>query len=146
MQVFPKQKKKFYPDNLHVSESKCSVLMQSLLDHRVRRIFEIETVKSMHIKENINHFEMLYKWGYDGSSGQTQYKQNFKNDATSYITDNNLFMFSLVLIQLRCLIKEKKSGMENPRTSSTRFCHPIKFNFEKETVDSTLREFNASEI
>jgi hypothetical protein len=36
--------------------------MQSLFNHTVHRIFEIETVKSMQIKENIYHFEKLYKW------------------------------------------------------------------------------------
>jgi len=139
-------KKKCYPDDLHISESNCSVPMQSLVDHTVHRIFEIETVKSMQIKENMNHFEMLYKWGCDGSSGQAQYKQNFNDGATSLITDHDLFMFSIVPIQLRCLIQEKYIVVwQNPRTSSTRFCRPIKFSFEKETVNSTLREVNASE-
>jgi len=139
-------KKKCYPDDLHISESNCSVSMQSLVDHTVHRIFEIETVKSMQIKENMNHFEMLYKWGCDGSSGQAQYKQNFNDGATSFITDHDLFMFSLVPIQLRCFIQEKTIVVwQNPRTSSTRFCRPIKFSFEKETVNSTLREVNISE-
>jgi len=55
-------------------------------------------------------------------------------------------MFSIVPIQLRCLIQEKNIVVwQNPRTSSIRFCRPIKFSFEKETVNSTLREVNASE-
>lgn len=114
--------------------------MQSLVDHTVHRIFEIETVKLMQIKENMNHFEMLYKWGCDGSSSQAQYKQNVHYSATPFITDHDLFMFSLVPIQLRCLAQEKNIVVwQNPRSSSMRFCRPIKYIYEKETVDSILR-------
>lgn len=34
---------------------------------------------------------------------------------------------------------------KNPRPSSTRYCRPIKFEYKKETIESTLEEVNAVE-
>lgn len=41
---------------------------------------------------------MLYKWGCDGSSVQSQYRQHFNDD--SLITDGTMFMFSIVPLKL----------------------------------------------
>jgi hypothetical protein len=53
-------------------------LSKNLLDHTVRRIFQ-----TFDLTENFNFFEkyvkaeFIFKWGSDGSSGQTEYHQGF---------------------------------------------------------------------
>lgn len=51
-------------------------------------------------------------------------------------------MFFIVPLQLRSTINdnEQKIVWKNPRTSSTRYCLPIKFEMKKETVESALQE------
>lgn len=62
-------------------------------------------------------FSLISKWGCDGSSSHSTYKQKFTN---SEDTDEFLFVFSFVSLQLR-----DNSGnvvWQNPRPSSTMFC------------------------
>jgi len=84
---------------------------------------------------------MVYKWGCDGSSGQSQYKQKFNDSSTS--TDQTMFMFSLVPLELRCFpIRNNDSDIiwQNSVPSSTKFCRPIKFMYKKETTENTKKE------
>ncbi|CAI6354072.1 unnamed protein product [Macrosiphum euphorbiae] len=81
---------------------------------------------------------MLYKWGCDGSSGQSQYRQHFNDDSST--TDQAMFMFSIVPLELRSHseVSDIKNNYEviwsNPSPSSTKFCRPIKYMFKKETI------------
>lgn len=89
----------------------------------------------------MKNFEIIYKWGCDGSNGQAQYNQSFSASSSTSTTDSDLFMFSLVPLKFQCTIDEKKITIwQNPRPSSTRFCRPIKFMFKKETKENTLIE------
>ncbi|XP_025407568.1 uncharacterized protein LOC112681536 [Sipha flava] len=92
----------------------------------------------------MNNFELLCKWGCDGSSSQARYKQI----TSSNFNDSDIFMFSLVPLQLRCTkINNPKTILlwKNPRPSSTRYGRPIKFEYKKKTIESTLEEVNAVE-
>jgi hypothetical protein len=71
--------------------------------------------------------------GYDGNSGQSQYKQKCIGDSTStpITTDQSMFMFSLAPLELRCfpeiINNSRKSNnfhiiWQNPLPSSTIFC------------------------
>jgi len=124
-------KKLCYPDDLYISESACKVSIQNLLNHTASRI--IQSLNFKKIELTTTYFEMLCKWGCDGSSGQAQYKQKFDHSYATTITDSDIFLFSLVPLQLRCSV-EQNIVWENPRPSSTRFCRPIKFCFKKETI------------
>lgn len=56
-------------------------------------------------------------------------------------------MFSLVPIQLRCLVEGETTIIwQNPKSSSTRYYRTIQFLFKKETAESTIQEVNAIEI
>jgi len=68
-------KQRCYPDKCFVSESSSNIPLQNLLDHTVQRIFQIPTIQI--ISQSYN-FEMIYKWGCDGSGGHSRYKQIFK--------------------------------------------------------------------
>lgn len=130
-------KQKCYPSNgIKVSDVIAEVPLQDLVDHTACRIVKLQ-------KEVINNFScteltLIYKWGCDGSSGHSTYKQKFSSN-DSRKTDQYLFAICLVPLQL-------KSGddivWENPRPSSTRFCRPIKLIFEKETKSLIQSETN----
>lgn len=128
-----------YPLNMHISEYRCEIPLQNLLDHTASRISAISSIEKL--QENMDNFEIIYKWGCDGSSGHSEYKQKFGPSAPSSTSDSDLFLFSLVPLQFRCTIKEDNFIIwKNPRPSSTTFCRPIKFIFAKETAESTLKE------
>jgi len=128
-------KQRCYPDKCFVSESASNIPLQNLLDHTVQRIFQIPTIQI--ISQSYN-FEMIYKWGCDGSGGHSRYKQIFKTQPDK--TDADIVMASLVPLQLRCKRNESYFTIwENPRYSSTRFCRPIMFEYIKETKESTRR-------
>jgi len=61
--------------------------------------------------------------------------------------DNDLFMSSIVSLQLRCFNEKNETFVlwKNNRTLTTRYCRPIMFDFKKETVTSTLLEVNIIE-
>jgi len=66
-----------YPNNCIISESFCEIKLQDLLNHTSKRIFEIPLI---HFNEDyLNEFEIIYKWGCDGSNGQSLYKQQYHN-------------------------------------------------------------------
>ncbi|KAE9522334.1 hypothetical protein AGLY_017280, partial [Aphis glycines] len=131
-----------YPNNMDIGESSCKIPLQDLLDHTTNRIFQVPEVCKISL--NSTKLEMLYKWGCDGSSGQSQYRQNFNDD--SLITDETMFMFSIVPLELRSHseVNDVENNYEviwtNPSPSSTKFCRPIKYIFKKETIESTKEE------
>ncbi|XP_050525962.1 uncharacterized protein LOC126896864 [Daktulosphaira vitifoliae] len=133
-------KQKCYPDNVKISESGCIIPLQNLLDHTTKRIFQIPAINEVKIGKKL--LEMFYKWGCDGSSGQAQYKQKFNDNPCT--TDQTMFMFSLVPLELRCCSDDSNDSSDviwkNSMPSSTRFCRPIKYKFMKETIESTKEE------
>ncbi|XP_025419390.1 uncharacterized protein LOC112689765 [Sipha flava] len=115
--------------------------MQDLLNHTTKRICSLPQVK---LENEMTNLEMLYKWGCDGSSGQSMYRMKF-NDSTTE-NDSTVFIFSLVPLLLRCSISDENVVLwKNVRPSSTHFYRPIKFLYERETIESTKREVNTIE-
>lgn len=74
--------------------------------------------------------KLIIKWGCDGSSGLSEYKQNFKKPE-----DKDASVFSMYLVPLFVVAKddEKRLIWENLTPSSTRFCGLVKFIFAKES-------------
>lgn len=147
-QVFPsfyslrKAKKACLPLDEHVmiTETSAEINLQALLNKTTERLVlaqnEVITACSSSGSE-CSSFILISKWGCDGSSGHSTYKQKFTNADD---TDEFLFIFSLVPLQLR-----DESGniiWQNPRPSSTMYCRPIKFMFAKESTDITVFETN----
>lgn len=132
-----------YPENIITSESFCEIKLQDLLDHTSKRII---LIPSINFNDNyLKEFEIIYKWGCDGSSGQSMFKQQYH--CSNECSDSDLFLFSIVPLQMHSFneANEKNIIWKNIRTSSTRFCRPIKFKFQKETKATTLHEVNAIE-
>lgn len=67
--------------------------------------------------------KLFCKWGCDGSSGQSEYKQVLPEES-DLISDANLFIASLVPIRL---IDETTNTVvwKNETCSSVRYCRPI---------------------
>lgn len=56
-----------YTENCTVSESFCEIKLQDHLNHTSKRVFENS---SINFNENyLKEFEIIYKWGCDGSYG-----------------------------------------------------------------------------
>lgn len=105
--------------------------LQDLLDHTSTRILMIDAVDN----KSLINLTLYCKWGCDGSSGQSEYKQALPEE--SYlISDTNLFITSLVPIKL---VSEETGDIiwENPVCSSVRYCRPISIELCKETPAKT---------
>lgn len=134
-------KKKCYPDNLVITESIAEAPLQNLLDHTVVRLFQAlkEVVEALTPNELCN-LHLITKWGCDGSSGMSEYKQKFSDPSVS---DANIFLTSLVPLQLvsgEPNSKKKIVVWQNPRSSSPRFCRPIRIQLVHETTDISVKE------
>lgn len=142
---------------VHITETKSEVELQGLLDLTVRRIIQLQSEVLLHIPKNMyNNIHLISKWGCDGSSGHSLYKQIFTD---SQELDNDLFMTCLMPLQLYALSEkegQKTISWQNPRPISTRYCRAIKLEFIKESVevirtekikmDKQISELVASEV
>lgn len=97
---------------------------------------------------------LIAKWGCDGSSGHSEYKQT--PDVSSQLSDDedeeddplppsdsHLFLFSLqplALIGIEENSHKKINLWTNKKSSSTKYCRPIKFLYRKETADVIKHE------
>lgn len=135
-------KKQCYPSEITVTESSAEVALQNLLDHTANRILESQK----NVLENISpqllgNMVLIGKWGFDGSTGHSEYKQKFLD--SNIEDDSSLFVTSYVPLQLICRSDIPDSGdiiiWKNPRPSSTRYCRPIRFQFAKETTELSVQ-------
>lgn len=126
-------KKNCYPENITAAESSVEVKLQSLLDHTTLRL--VKSLEPYDLQHNENTWIFIHKWGMDGSSGHSQYKQKTKSD----FSDSDMFVTSCVPLQL---IHEGNRDViwKNPRPSSTRYCRPIRLQFKKETTEISILE------
>lgn len=129
-------KKEAVPPNCEVTEVSARVKLQDIMDHTARRLLEAKTREQ--IAALPRYLTLQSKWGCDGSSGQSAYKQ--KINSLYGETDANMFMASVVPLRLR---SSNEEHWRNPRPSSVHFCRPIMFQYAKETGDlitSTVNE------
>ena len=124
-----------------ISEKCAEVKLQALLDHTVRNIFK--SVDKLDLPDFNNKTITLFsKWGCDGTTGQAQYKQKFNTiDQTE---DKDIFLTSFVPITVYTQPNNnpelKEIVWKNPRTSSTKYCRPIRLHFQKETTEFIKKE------
>lgn len=155
-------KKACYPsaEAISITEKIAEVKIQALLDHTISRILQLqaEVIRTLD-PESLKNLVLLVKWGFDGSSGHSEYKQKYSVEETvqeeekqegegsegqsSYTvySDSDIFLSSLVPIQM---VIEDSSGRkiiwQNPRPSSPRYCRPIRIQFAKESVQLSKQE------
>ncbi|KAL4097259.1 hypothetical protein QTP88_022062 [Uroleucon formosanum] len=142
-------KQRCYPEGINVNEISASIPLQQLLDHTTRRLCEIldffqynNTFKN---SENCCEVEFIFKWGCDGSSGHSEYQQAFSGNEiemeSNVFNNTSVFMFCLVPLKLilHTNLNENNILWLNTKPSSTSYCRPIKFFFEKETTNNILK-------
>lgn len=130
-----KEKQKYIPKTITVTETSAEVNLQELLQKTVESILNILKCT---IESNSN-LKLICKWGFDGSAGHSTYKQKFEDDNNA--TDEFLFFIAFVPLKLINL----DSGYclwQNDRSSSTLFCRPIKMIFSKENPELIRMEEN----
>ena len=120
-------------DQIFISETRAEIKLQAILDLTAKRLANVQSDVFVNLLPT-SSFILISKWGCDGSSGHSIYKQKF-NDSND--TDEFLFVFSFVPIQLR---NDDNIIWQNPRPSSTMHCRPIKFIFSKESTEFTVLE------
>lgn len=121
-----------YPsvESFTLTDTYAEVKLQSLLDHTATRICR-DILGEVFSRQNVEEdgCTMICKWGCDGSSGHSLYKQSFKNH-----DDTDEYMFVISFVPIRIIRYSNRSVIwENPRPSSPRFCRIIKFMYKKET-------------
>lgn len=131
-QSLSEAKRACYPpaSGITVTNISAKINLQDILDHTVSRIMKI-----MSGSINYNHVKLFSKWGCDGSSGQSEYKQALPEES-ELISDANLFIVSFVPLRL---VDEQSNAIiwQNPTSSSVRYCRPISLEFAKETPEKT---------
>ncbi|KAJ8879172.1 hypothetical protein PR048_019778 [Dryococelus australis] len=138
-----------YPKELCLTYTKGEEQLQSLLDHTPERLLVVQKIVLQKNFPNEGKYilQMTHKWGCDGSSGYFGYKQKFSETPLSS-TYSDVLMISVVPLQLTFHLKdsqEEKNILQNPRTSSTRYCRLIRFRFIKVTPESIRDEFQFRE-
>ncbi|KAK9745448.1 hypothetical protein QE152_g6951 [Popillia japonica] len=119
-------KKKCYPDLIEIMEVSAEINLQRIINHTVQRICEVQQEVLLQMKSELRNVCFLFKWGCDGGSGYSSYKQSF-SQAIDKGEDTAIFVISMVPIQLYSVTKTKKHILwQNPTRSSTRYCRSIK--------------------
>lgn len=94
------EKKSTYPESekITVTESSAEEDLQALLNHtKARLLLYQKDVLETFNKESSKSLILDGKWGFDGSTGQSEYKQNFSD---SDAKDCDLFVTSYVPLRL----------------------------------------------
>lgn len=128
-------KNQCYPQNefVRVSEMGFKIDLQAILDLTTKRL--VETFPNQFALQT-QKLRLISKWGFDGASGQSSYKQKFQDPNAD---DSSIFITTLVPIVLRDEEKPEIVHWQNLKPSSTTHCRPIRLEFQKETRLFTLR-------
>lgn len=130
-------KTKCYPPEefITVSDTSAEVQLQPLLDLTIKRICEVQedVIEQIGTSGSTLQLQLISKWGCDGSSAQSRYKQRLSGGDSEF-SDENLFSISLVPLRL-VHVPANNIIWQNPRPNSTRFCRMVRFSFRKETQD-----------
>lgn len=138
-------KQKCYPSPEHITitDKSADVDLQALLNHTCKRILEIPRVKDNLIGNNAElSLTMISKWGCDGASGHSSYKQKFSDGTTS---DESIFVTSIVPLTLvlnNANAVDQKVIWSNAQPGSTRHCRVINFEFTKESKETITKKVN----
>lgn len=108
---------------LYCSETSAEIKLQALLDYTFKRIFK--TIEN-NLEINCNELTLLIKWGCDGSSWYSEYKQKYQ-ESNNNKNDSNLFLASIVPITFleELTIESKNYIWTDLQTSSTWYCRPL---------------------
>ena len=85
-------------ENWLVTDYSAEVTLQDLLDHTTRRIFEVVSLNEADFE--IKQFKLICKVGFDGTTGQSAYKQIRSDNQERDVFESCLFVTCMVPLQL----------------------------------------------
>lgn len=124
-----------YPDEIQLNHNVSEVPLQNLLNHSAERILQLQKHELVKLKPNSkDRFKLILtvKWGHDGSSGSSDWRQQYIGENLKDSSETDLFCTSLVPLRLKC---SADIIWENPTPSSVRFCRPLSLQYGKETPE-----------
>lgn len=123
-----------------VTETGCSTKLQDILDHSAIRLVKIPEIQNSIIERNEKRFNLVLKYGCDGTSGFTQYRQAFTESKN--VTNNSVVIYGMVPLFLEVKNREdsRLKIWQNENPSSTKYCRVIKFSYEKEEAKNVRAE------
>ena len=135
-------KEQCMPNNRHsisITNYSASVDLQNLFDHTAACLVSLQKDWLLQ-KPNIKNFTLHYKIGFNGSTGQSIYKQSSnENNSRNLQQEESLFLTCIVPLELIGFDGSQKNVVWlNP--SSTMYCQPVQFSFKKETVEVIKEE------
>lgn len=132
-------------EEIVITEREASVSLHGLLLHTFRRIIILSSEKiSQYCKQkqkNIVYCTFEGSWGFDGSTGQSFYKQKFLDGNN----ENENYLFTTTYIPLQLKTNDGFVLWSNPSPQSYRFCRPLKIQYRNETKELILLEKNRVE-
>lgn len=130
---------------LQVTDVCTSLPLQMLLNHTAQRILSLqeEVIKNVALKKHSTELavKLKVKWGFDGSSNQSQYNQKFVDAELNSMPDrrdSNLFATTLVPLQIALVDNSNTVIWNNVVPQSSRWCRPLRLQFAKESKELTL--------
>ena len=132
-------KKRCYPDGIVVNDFKAEVPLQNLLNHTGTRLIQVQKCVLDKEIQGPKSLELLSKWGYDSATGQHIYNQK-TNMNVDDVDENSLFVTNLIPLRLYYKGDESRIIWKNPVPNSTRYCRQIRFQYKKETVETSILE------
>lgn len=144
-------KKSSYPDasSIQVNEYSAQISLQGLLN--ITSTSLLQSMTNEELNKVPSEIFMISKYGGDGASSQSQYKQVFKKSDEvdeeeeerqneDDISDAHVFMVSLSPLRMCDENNISSTYWQNLRPGSPRYCRPIKFIFATETEDRVTSE------
>lgn len=133
-------KAKILPSEMYVDDTAAKIRLSDLLQNTASRIISEFSEEQMELCNN-SEITLICKWGCDGSSGFSEYKQQ-SGSSTDYST---IFMASLVPLRMRLYNESSSSSSTNSfqdmwinSTPGSKFlCRPIRFEYVKEDRNTT---------
>ncbi|XP_055697420.1 uncharacterized protein LOC129809645 [Phlebotomus papatasi] len=116
-----------------VSETECLLDLQMLLDHTARRIVEVSDISGL----GQHDLQLFWKWGCDGATGMSEYKQKFLDPTSS---DSAIFMTSAVPLKMSAC-SDGPEIWQNPLPASPKWCRPIRIQYVKENSTVVQQEY-----
>ena len=128
-----------YPsaEAMSITEDSARVNLQSLVDLTLMRTSTLYQPVLIRAYEEygITNWEAIWKFGMDGTTGQSVHKQKFTDSSN---TDASIFVSSCVLLRIQAIIPNCPQPVvvyKNPAPSDSRSCRPIFLMYRKETAE-----------
>ena len=135
-----KAKKMCYPENINAQGHSAEILLQSISNHTVERLCLLlkEVIQQLSSEELS---KLYFKYGFNGSSGQSHYKQKFSDDNGLSIEDFSVYVSSIVPIRLVTNYNNvEKIIWTNDQPSSPKRCQAVRIMYAKETSNLISEE------